>query len=166
MTYFSIEILYGESREWTKHVGRIMIDDLDEDITLQTETLSFEEYESHWKREVKAIVSRKKLKSFLLNVILSTHTDEGDVVWGFPMYRVGQNVYFQNVGYFRNHLKTPWDIQHPERIVDDRPLIDRKLGTCSEWVVPVSALADWLKREEKKEAEKIIPFQRPSQAKK
>lgn len=148
MAYFSAEILYGESREWTKHVGRIIVHDLDEDITIQQgELLSFADYEAHWKREVQAVVLGKKSKACFLQRFCLAAKKNGKSICCFPMHHLHQNVYFQSMGCYRNHLKATWDIQHPEQMVDDRPLIGRKLGTCSEWMVPVSALEDWLKRE-------------------
>ncbi|WP_158944831.1 hypothetical protein [Granulicella sp. S190] len=100
-------------------------------------------YESHWNRELVALVhgSRK------VALVVSYDNPEASSnleIW--RVYRDGDWAYFQNQLFPYSHLPENFDISEISQYIQDRVVITAEGNRISEWDVPISDIESFLPR--------------------
>jgi hypothetical protein len=124
----------------------LTIGDWTETLYLRLEYWTLNRYLAHWKREVRKIVSGEVSKSCLF-VGMKHPRLAKKTIEGWPMWRVGDKVIFNNVHFIMSVHRDKFQIDNPGAIIRDfEP--DESKRTGQEWTCSVSDLEEWLRQQD------------------
>jgi hypothetical protein len=97
-----------------------------------------DDYYKQWKQAIKRLTDQKSQRSCLITSLTNPKTANFITWW--PIYRVGNSVYFQNQILFMSKLDTPFNPDDPYKYVSPRKTITEDKVEISEWELQVSDL--------------------------
>ena len=98
-------------------------------------------YRRHWRQAITRIV-----QGSVTSALITSMYDPAvaNFIHWWPMYRLGDTVYFQNHILFLNELETPFEPNDPFRFVPERVVINSDGDKISEWSAPIADLESML----------------------
>jgi hypothetical protein len=123
--------------------GIIQIDDFQESFLSSSVFWKSQDYEAHWKEQIKIIVSGGTVSCLITSMI---DPGSANFIFWWTLYRSDRIVYFQNQILFLSSIAGPFDVEHPERHVRERSVRTEDGEEISEWKTSVEALQAFLQR--------------------
>jgi hypothetical protein len=115
--------------------GVIRIGNFEERFEASLEYWKPNHYESQWANAITRLCSQTP-KSCLITSITDPAT--ANFLFWWPMYLVGQNVYFRNHILFLADITSSFDPTNPYPHIPDRSVTNEDGERISEWVIPFS----------------------------
>jgi CdiI N-terminal domain len=121
--------------------GLLTIGNFWEDIYSSLFLWSREQYESQWRSAVQDILDGTAKVALIVSYL--TPDVSSNLEW-WPIYRVGETVYFQNQLLMFDQLETPFTPENPYASLQNRKSISGTGDPISEWSVNLSDLEEFL----------------------
>jgi hypothetical protein len=123
-------------------LGLICIGDLKEHFIAPLSCWSENDYKVHWRQSLERVVADETTSA----LIVSMHDPvTANLITWWPMYRIGEIIYFQNHLLFLEKLTAPFDVISPYKSVEERQTITEDGNKISEWEVSVQSIKNFLK---------------------
>lgn len=121
-------------------IGLLTIGDFREEFAASLYEWNKEDYESQWRDAIRTLLRGRNRAALIVsytNPKVSSH-----LVW-WPMYVVGETVFFQNHLLLFDQLTAPYSIENPYLSLRDRKTINED-GVCiSEWSFELSEIENF-----------------------
>ena len=117
---------------------KIKIGDFEESLLLPLCCWSIEKYKHHWSKQLKQFYFDKKEKTCLITEMYDPST--ANFVRWWILYRVNDDVFFQEQVLFLEDIKGPFSVDDAELYIPEREIINEDGEEISEWVVPFEQL--------------------------
>ena len=121
--------------------GCITIGNFHERFEASVEFWSETDYVCHWQRSIQRIIERVSTSCLITSL---TDPKTATFLFWWPIYRLGDVVYFQNHVLFLDEIGADFDPQNPYRFVRDRETVSEDGSPVSEWSAPISSLIQFL----------------------
>jgi hypothetical protein len=99
------------------------------------------DYRRHWQQALTRIIKTSSNSGLITSMY---DPAAANFIYWWPMYRVGDTVYFQNHILFLSELVIPFDPDDPFRFVPERTVVNEDGEEISEWSASIGDLESFL----------------------
>lgn len=137
---FSIDIIDesaadqpGNEARW----GLIRINSYVERFIAAIDYWDVKDYRRHWQQALTRIITDSPTSVLVTSMV---NPAVANFIYWWPMYRVGDSVYFQNHILFLDELGISFDPEDPFRFVPERTVVNQDGERISEWSASIADL--------------------------
>ncbi len=135
---FSIELT---ERSYPCGRGRILLGSFEETFEVVLDYWRPEQYEAHWRLALSAIVAGRECDALITSSMDPAWANF--IIW-WPMYRAGDDVWFQNHLLPMRELDGPYVLDDYRRHIQTRVSVNEDGLPISEWRVGIAAIRRFL----------------------